>query len=49
VLLLRLREARDEFDLSASDNLVSPSSPISFTVLCENEMKQQVVTPEIVM
>jgi hypothetical protein len=37
---------RDEFDLSASDNLTAPSSPILFPVLGENEMKQQVCTVE---
>jgi hypothetical protein len=30
---------RDEFDLSASVNLVSPSVPIPISVLSENEMK----------
>jgi hypothetical protein len=37
---------RDEFDLSASDNLMAPSVPISFSVLSEDEMKQQCVTAE---
>jgi hypothetical protein len=42
VLLPRLSKVRDVFDLSASDNLIPPSLPISLPVLCENEMKQQV-------
>jgi hypothetical protein len=36
---------RDVFDLSASDNLIAPSSPILLPVLSENEMKQQVLLP----
>jgi hypothetical protein len=32
---------RDEFDMSASDNLMAPSSPKGLSVLSENEMKQQ--------
>jgi hypothetical protein len=38
---------RDEFDLSASDNLTAPSGPIPLPVLSENQMKQQFVTEEI--
>jgi hypothetical protein len=34
---------RDEFDLSASANLVSPSLPILFAVFSENEMKQSLL------
>jgi hypothetical protein len=34
---------RDEFDLSASDNLVAPSVLMRFPVLSENEMKQQLL------
>jgi hypothetical protein len=44
LLLKRLSEVRDVFSLSASDNLIAPSSPILLPVLNENEMKQQVVT-----
>jgi hypothetical protein len=36
-----MREVRDEFDLSASDNLITPSLPMALSVLSENEMKQQ--------
>jgi hypothetical protein len=32
----------DEFDLSASANLIAPSSPMLFSVLSEYEMNQQV-------
>jgi hypothetical protein len=32
---------REEFDLSASDNLMTPSLPSLFAVLSENQMKQQ--------
>jgi hypothetical protein len=39
---VRTSEARDEFDLSASDNLIAPSLPIKFTVLSKNEMKNRV-------
>jgi hypothetical protein len=41
-LLQRLSEVRVEFDLSASDNLMAPSLPISFTVhhIIEHETKQ---------
>ena len=39
---MRSSEARHEFDLSASDNLMAPSLPILLSVLRENEMKQQV-------
>jgi hypothetical protein len=38
-----VREAREEFDLSASDNLMAPSAPILLAVLSENEMKQQLI------
>jgi hypothetical protein len=41
LLQLRLRCVRDEFDLSASDNLTTPLKPIEIPVLSENEMKQQ--------
>jgi hypothetical protein len=33
---------RDVFDLSATDNFIPPSVPISLAVLSENEMKQHV-------
>jgi hypothetical protein len=39
VLQLRSSEVRDVFDLSASDNLITPSSPILCAVVSENEMK----------
>jgi hypothetical protein len=39
VLRLRLSEVRDVFDTSASDNLITPSLPMSLAVLSENEMK----------
>jgi hypothetical protein len=42
LLLASWSEARDEFDLSASNNLIAPSVPILFAVLSENEVKQQV-------
>jgi hypothetical protein len=32
---------RVEFDLSASDNLIAPSSPILLSKLSEHEMQQQ--------
>jgi hypothetical protein len=35
-------EVRVEFDLSASDSLITPSLPILLSVSSENEMKQQV-------
>jgi hypothetical protein len=44
---MRIRDLRDELDLSASDNALAPSMSILFPVLSENEMKQQVVTAEI--
>jgi hypothetical protein len=31
---------RDELDWSASDSLIAPSSPISFSVLSENQTKE---------
>jgi hypothetical protein len=34
---------RNEFDLSASDNLITPSLPIAFSVLSENDMYQRVL------
>jgi hypothetical protein len=34
---VRLSEMRDVFDLSASDNLMAPSLPISLPVLSVNE------------
>ena len=40
----RLREVRDVFDLSASDNLSAPSLPILFSILSENQLKNQVFT-----
>jgi hypothetical protein len=33
--------------LSASDNLIAPSSPILLPVLNENEMKQHVLPPRL--
>jgi hypothetical protein len=42
MLLPRWSVARDVFDLSASDNFIAPSSPMLFSVLSENEMKQQI-------
>jgi hypothetical protein len=47
VLLLKLSEARDVFDLSASDNLAAPSGPILLPVLSENEMNQESITVEV--
>jgi hypothetical protein len=42
VLLQREREVRDEFDLSASANLIAPLLSILLSVvLRENEMEQQ--------
>jgi hypothetical protein len=38
---------RDEFDSSASDNLIALSLPILFPVVSEHEMKQRGVTAEI--
>jgi hypothetical protein len=40
VLLQRLSSVRDEFDLSASDNLSTPSALKSLPLLSEHEMKQ---------
>jgi hypothetical protein len=37
---------RDEFDLSASNNSIPPSTPILFPVLCENETNLE-VTAEV--
>jgi hypothetical protein len=42
VLPLRLSETRDEFDLSALDNLNAPLVPILFSTLSENVLTQQV-------
>jgi hypothetical protein len=36
---------RNEFDLSASENLIAASAPIVSSILSENEMKQQVLLP----
>jgi hypothetical protein len=36
---VRSSDARDEFDLSASDNLTVPSVPIVLPVLSENERR----------
>jgi hypothetical protein len=48
LLQLRSSEVRDVFDLSASDNSITPSVPTLLPVLSENEMKQQkIVTSEI--
>ena len=38
----RLSAVRDEFDLSASANLLTPSMPTLLAVLSEEEMKQQI-------
>jgi hypothetical protein len=43
-LHLRLSVVRDVFNLSASDNLVTPSLPILFSEFSENELKQQDTT-----
>jgi hypothetical protein len=42
---MRSRNVRDEFDMSASDNLVTPSLPMQSSVLSVNEMKQQLRYP----
>jgi hypothetical protein len=39
MLQLRLSEVRDEFDLIASDSLVTALFPILLSALSENEMK----------
>jgi hypothetical protein len=40
------RKVSDEFDLSASNSEIAPSSPISLlSVLSENETKQRVLLP----
>jgi hypothetical protein len=39
VLLLSPSEVRVVFDLSASDNLITPGLLMSFPVLSENEIK----------
>jgi hypothetical protein len=36
---------RDEFDLSASANLITPSSPIVLTVSSENELEASDLLP----
>jgi hypothetical protein len=41
LLLFRASEVRDVLVLSASDTMITPSSPILFSVLSENEMKQR--------
>jgi hypothetical protein len=43
----RLSEVREEFDLSASDNLIAPSESILLSVFSENQMKEKNVTAEI--
>jgi hypothetical protein len=43
MLQLRWSKVRDECNLSASDNSITPSSPIPLPVLSENEMKQHVL------
>jgi hypothetical protein len=40
MLQLRSSKVRDEFNLSASDNLMAPSSHMLLAVLSENEMNQ---------
>jgi hypothetical protein len=47
MLLLSGSDMRDEFDLSASDNLMAPAVQMSVSILSENEMKQQDNTVEI--
>jgi hypothetical protein len=47
LLLLRSSDNRDVFDLSASDNSITPSGPRSFTVLSENEMIKNNVTVKL--
>jgi hypothetical protein len=47
MLLPRSRYVRDEFDLSASNNLIAPSPPSVVSVLNENKMKQIYVATEI--
>jgi hypothetical protein len=42
VLLLRTRDVRDVFNLSASDNWIIPSLSMLLSVLSEHEMKQQI-------
>jgi hypothetical protein len=39
---MRFVEVREEFDLSASDNLMAPSSPILLSVVSENEMMAEI-------
>jgi hypothetical protein len=38
---------RDVFDFSASDNLITPSVPIGFSVLREKKDASNIVTGEI--
>jgi hypothetical protein len=38
---------RDKLDLSASDNLIEPSTPILLSAVSENEMKAIFVTADI--
>jgi hypothetical protein len=40
-MLCNSNEVRDEFDLSASDNLMAPTAPRLSSVLSENQMKQK--------
>jgi hypothetical protein len=47
LLLARLSEFSDAFNLSASDNMVASLLLTPFSVLSENEMKQLSVTAEI--
>jgi hypothetical protein len=47
MLLPRLSEVSTEFDLSASDNLIIPASPILLPVLSENRQSYKRVTTEI--
>jgi hypothetical protein len=42
MLPVRLSEVSVVFDLSASDNLMTPSSPMLLSELSEHEMKQQI-------
>ena len=43
---MRSSEVRDERDfLSGSDNSIAPSGPMLYSVLGENQMKQQILLP----
>jgi hypothetical protein len=46
VLQLRSSLVSDGFDSSASDNLITPSKPISLPVLSENEMNETNLLPQ---